>query len=87
MLSLRRSANPIKGHWVYQHLHADTYLEADVATTLTLIATALRARGVTAEQPARAANAGPAHEALQASLRAAEAKARGRPSIRWRSSP
>src|SRR5260370_11319665 len=25
--------NPIKGHWVYQHLHADMYLEADAATS------------------------------------------------------
>jgi len=66
--------NPIKGHWVYQHLHADMYLEADVATTLALLCQALVARGVTAEtHKARRDSRAKAHDALQASLRAAEA--------------
>ncbi len=66
--------NPIKGHWVYQHLHADVYLESDVATTLHLLAAALRARGLTADTHRhRRERWARAHDALQASLHAAEA--------------
>ncbi len=66
--------NPIKGHWVYQHLHADMYLEADVATTLRLLVAALAAAGVTpAAHEMRYRRWAAAHEALHALLRAAEA--------------
>jgi acetolactate synthase I/II/III large subunit len=66
--------NPIKGHWVYQHLHADQYLEADIATTLALVVAALKARGITEETfRARRESRAQAHDAMQAALRAAEA--------------
>ena len=64
---------PIKGHWVYQHLHADMYLEADIATTLTLLVAALKARGV-APNTARRDKWAAAHEKKRAALRAAEAE-------------
>ena len=66
--------NPIKGHWVYQHLHADAYLEADTTTTLRLLSAALRARGLARDtHRARHEHWARVHDTLQASLRAAEA--------------
>jgi acetolactate synthase-1/2/3 large subunit len=38
--------NPLKGHMVYQTMHAGHYLEGDVAATLKLLAEALRKLGV-----------------------------------------
>jgi acetolactate synthase I/II/III large subunit len=40
------SNNPLKGHMVYQTMHAGDYLEGDVAITLSLLTAALRKLGV-----------------------------------------
>ena len=42
------SENPLKGQYPYQNLQADLYLEGDVATTLKLLAEALKAGGANA---------------------------------------
>ena len=38
--------NPHKGHMVYQNLHADLYLEGDIAATLNLLVAALKAKPI-----------------------------------------
>ena len=40
------SENPLKEHMAYQAMHAETYLEGDLAATLRLLSVALRARGL-----------------------------------------
>ena len=67
--------NPIKSHWVYQHLHADMYLEGDAASTLRMLAEAVRAAGVTADtHRERRARWGRAHDKMDADMHAAEAE-------------
>jgi acetolactate synthase-1/2/3 large subunit len=67
---------------VYQNLHADSYLEGDVATSLRLIATALKADGldptVISERRARWSRE---HENFVAGLRTEEEKARAQDRI------
>jgi len=72
------SENPLKGHMVYQTMHAGHYLEGDVATTLKLLSEALRSLGVDkAKIAARRAEWAAEHRKWEAGLRAAEEKAAG----------
>jgi len=68
--------NPIKNHMVYQHLHADLYLEADTTQTLRLLSQAVRAAGIDRDAvTARRERHARAHETMAAGLAAAEEKA------------
>jgi thiamine pyrophosphate-dependent acetolactate synthase large subunit-like protein len=69
--------NPLKGHMVYQNLHADSYLEGDIAETLELLtATVKQARIDTGAVEARRARWTREHESNVARLRAEREKAR-----------
>jgi acetolactate synthase-1/2/3 large subunit len=69
--------NPIKEHMLYQHLHADAYLEGDVATTLQMLADAARAAKPDAKAVAkRKEKWSREHDTYVAGLRAEEKKAR-----------
>ena len=68
--------NPLKGHMVYQNLHADLYLEGDMAETLNLlIAAAKTAKLDAATIDARRSRWSREHENHVASLRAEREKA------------
>jgi acetolactate synthase I/II/III large subunit len=70
--------NPIKTHMVYQHLHADQYLEGDTAAILRLLTAAVRAEGVDRGLvTGRRERWSRAHETMVAGLRTAEAKVKG----------
>jgi acetolactate synthase I/II/III large subunit len=70
------SETPLKTYMVYQNLHSDIYLEGDVATSLSLLADALRVKGVTPVQfQERRQHWSREHEKLVARLSSAEAKA------------
>ncbi|MEW6453273.1 MAG: thiamine pyrophosphate-binding protein [Pseudomonadota bacterium] len=72
------SENPIKGHMVYQTMHAGQYLEGDVATTLQLLSRALGELGVEkAKLAERRARWAAEHRKWEERLRAAEEKAAG----------
>ena len=69
---------PLKGHMVYQAMHAGHYLEGNVSVTLHLLAEAVRKAGVDkAAVAARRARWAEAHKKWQDGLRAAEEKAAG----------
>lgn len=68
---------PFKGHMVHQVQAADDYLEGDVATTLTLLAEAVRRLGIDqAAVATRRRQAAEAHAAARAQEQALVAKAR-----------
>lgn len=68
--------NPIKGHMVYQTMHAGQYLEGDVATTVRLLSQALGRLSVDqAKLAERRARWAAEHRKWQERLRAAEDKA------------
>ena len=68
--------SPLKGHMVYQTMHAGHYLEGDVATTLRLLSEAVRAIGVDAAAVAqRRARWAAAHKTWAQNLRTLEDKA------------
>jgi acetolactate synthase-1/2/3 large subunit len=68
--------NPIKNHMVYQHLHADMYLEADTTQTLRLLSEAVRKTGIDRDAvKARRERHARTHETMAAGLAAAEEKA------------
>lgn len=68
--------SPLKGHMVYQTMHAGHYLEGDVATTLRLLSHAVRAIGVDAGAVAqRRSRWAAGHKAWEQNLRAVEDKA------------
>lgn len=70
------SENPIKGHMVYQTMHARHYLEGDVATTLHLLSQALRTLGLDKAKIAeRRAHWAAEHRKWCERLRAVEDKA------------
>lgn len=70
------SENPIKGHMVYQTMHAEQYLEGDVATTLQILSRALGELGVEGTMLAeRRARWAAEHRKWEERLRAAEEKA------------
>jgi acetolactate synthase-1/2/3 large subunit len=69
---------PLKGHMVYQTMHAEHYLDGDVAVTLRLLSEALRTIGVDrAKVSERRARWATEHKKWLAGLRAAEEKAAG----------
>jgi acetolactate synthase-1/2/3 large subunit len=68
---------PLKTHMVYQTLHADHYLEGDIATALRLLTAAVRPGAADAAAiAARRRRWTQAHEAYLAQRRAAEEQAR-----------
>jgi thiamine pyrophosphate-dependent acetolactate synthase large subunit-like protein len=69
--------NPHKTHMVYQNLHADHYLEGDIATSLALLTASLPKSGDTA----RGARWGKAHTAYLATRRAEQEQARAQAGI------
>ena len=70
------SENPLKGHMVYQTMHAGHYLEGDVASTLKLLSEALRALGVDKAKVAeRRAHWAGEHRKWQKKLQDGESKA------------
>jgi acetolactate synthase I/II/III large subunit len=70
--------SPIKDHMAYQNLHADAYLEGDVAASLKLLAKAVQSAPIDAKAVAeRRQRWTRAHESYIAGLRAAQEKARG----------
>jgi acetolactate synthase-1/2/3 large subunit len=70
------SENPLKGHMVYQTMHAGHYLEGDVGATLRLLSEALRTLNLDAAKTAeRRAHWAAEHRQWQDRLRAAEDKA------------
>jgi acetolactate synthase-1/2/3 large subunit len=70
------SENPIKGHMVYQTMHAGQYLEGDVTRTIQLLTQALRGLGADKiDLTARRANWAAEHRKWQERLIAAEEKA------------
>lgn len=74
------SENPLKIQFPYQNLQADHYLEGDVATTLTSLATALKAKGAEpAKYAERRARIKAEHDKWNAKLRDAEQKAKDKP--------
>lgn len=76
------SDNSLKGHVVYQNLHANTYLEGDVATTLRLLIDNIRARGVTAAQYGeRRARWEASHASQETERRSVESAARDKSPI------
>jgi acetolactate synthase I/II/III large subunit len=71
------SENPLKGHFPYQNLQADHYLEGSVAATLTALTKALKAKGADASKYAeRHARIKAEHDKWNARLRDAEQKAK-----------
>lgn len=74
--------SPFKIHMAYQNLQADAFLSGDVASSLKLLAEAVRAEKPDAARVAeRRARWAAAHERLVQRTRAAEAEARGKPGI------
>jgi acetolactate synthase-1/2/3 large subunit len=70
--------NPIRDHMAYQNLHADAYLEGDVAASLKLLAKAVQSAPIDAKAVAeRRQRSTRAHESYFAGLLAAQEKARG----------
>ncbi len=70
--------NQFKGHMIYQQLHADAYLEGDIAASLDMLAQAARAAKVDADAvKKRREKWTKEHDAFVASLKAEKAKARG----------
>lgn len=69
--------NPLKTHMVYQNLHADHYLEGDIAAALDLLAASLPRE----PDPARRQHWQRAHEAYVATRRGEQEAARGEPGI------
>jgi acetolactate synthase-1/2/3 large subunit len=70
--------NPLKGHMVYQAMHATDYLEGNVAATLRLLTEALARAGLDKKAvAARRARWAEAHRKWADGLRAAEEKAAG----------
>ena len=68
--------NTLKGHMVYQNLHADLYLEGSVTCALTLLSAAVKAGKIdSAAVGARRQRWAAAHETYVASLAAERAKA------------
>jgi acetolactate synthase-1/2/3 large subunit len=68
--------NPIKAHMIYQNLHADMYLEGDIASALQLLNAAARAAKIDAGAVGeRRQKWTREHEAFVAGLRADEQKA------------
>src|SRR6195256_555942 len=68
--------NPLKGHMVYQTLHADLYLEGDTAESLKLISAAAKAANIdSAAVNARRQHWTHEHESYVAGLRAEREKA------------
>ena len=66
---------PLKGHMVYQTMHAEHYLDGDVAVTLRLLSEALRTIGVDrAEASERRTRWATEHKKWLAGLRTAEEK-------------
>ncbi|HEY7990080.1 MAG TPA: thiamine pyrophosphate-dependent enzyme [Stellaceae bacterium] len=72
--------NPHKTHMVYQNLHADHYLEGDIASALNMLSAALP-KGGDAAHAARRDRWHQAHEAYVATRAAEQAAARARPGI------
>lgn len=76
------SEHPLKGHMVYQAMHAGHYLEGDVATTLKLLCAALRTIGPDkAKVSERRARWAAGHRKWHQDLRDAEDKAAGMETI------
>jgi thiamine pyrophosphate-dependent acetolactate synthase large subunit-like protein len=70
--------NQFKGHMIYQQLHADLYLEGEIAASLQALAQAARASKIDAEAiKARREKWTREHDAFVAGLNAEKAKARG----------
>ena len=70
--------NQFKGHMIYQQLHADVYLEGEIAASLHALADAARAAKIDAEAvKQRREKWTRAHDAFVANLRAEESKANG----------
>jgi acetolactate synthase-1/2/3 large subunit len=68
--------NPLKGHMVYQNLHADVYLEGDIAETLKLLIAAAKATKIDAAAvAARRQRCTREHESYVAGLRSTREKA------------
>jgi acetolactate synthase-1/2/3 large subunit len=68
--------NPLKGHMVYQSLHADLYLEGDIAESLRLLAAAVKSGKIDAGAvKARRQRVAREHESHVAGLRAEREKA------------
>ena len=69
--------NQFKGHMIYQQLHADLYLEGDIAASLQSLAQAARATKIDADAvQKRREKWTREHEAFAAGLKAEKAKAR-----------
>jgi thiamine pyrophosphate-dependent acetolactate synthase large subunit-like protein len=69
--------NQFKGHMIYQNLHADAYLEGEIAASLQALAQAVRAAKLDADAvKTRRAKWAREHDAVVASLKAEKAKAR-----------
>jgi acetolactate synthase-1/2/3 large subunit len=69
--------NPLKGHMIYQNLHADHYLEGDVAESIKLLTVALKSAKLDAATvDARRQRWTREHESYVAGLRAEREKAR-----------
>ena len=76
------SDNPLKGHMVYQAMHAEHYLEGEIASTLKLLSAALRKLGVdNARISERRARWAAEHEKWLQRLLAAEQAAAGMDTI------
>ncbi len=70
--------NQFKGHMIYQQLHADLYLEGDIAASLQLLAQAARTEKIEADAVKKRRDKWTKeHDAFVASLNAEKAKARG----------
>jgi acetolactate synthase-1/2/3 large subunit len=70
--------NQFKGHMIYQQLHADLYLEGEIAASLQALAQAARASKIDADAvKARREKWIREHNAFVAGLKAEKAKARG----------
>ena len=70
--------NQFKAHMIYQNLHADMYLDGDIAASLEMLTAAARASKIDAEAvKKRREKWSKEHDTFMAGLRAEEAKARG----------
>ncbi|HEY6702652.1 MAG TPA: thiamine pyrophosphate-dependent enzyme [Xanthobacteraceae bacterium] len=68
--------NPLKGHMVYQNLHADIYLEGGIAEALKLLVAAVKSGKIDAEAvKARRQRVAREHDSYVAALRAEREKA------------
>jgi acetolactate synthase I/II/III large subunit len=68
--------NPLKGHMVYQNLHADLYLEGGIAESLKLLVAAVKSGKIDAEAvKARRQRVAREHDSCVAALRAEREKA------------